>query len=131
MPGAGPSESRARRTLLNKARRVRNPEAVAAIVSALREAHGDNVARTFLAEGVSLAALMDAVFSLPIKNSEAVRTIARALESGDFVISPDIGPLWHVKYVYSQPGSMTVVDMVVLTPDKTFASTEISLRLRA
>ena len=109
---------------------MKNPEAVAAIVSALRHAHGDNVARAFLADGVSLAALMDAVFSLPIKNSEAVRTIARALESGDFVISPDVGPLWHIKYVYSQPGSMTVVDMVVLTPDKAFASSEISLRLR-
>ncbi|WP_236000002.1 hypothetical protein [Bradyrhizobium uaiense] len=109
---------------------MKDPEAVAAIVSALRETHGDNVARAFLADGVTLAALVDAVFSLPIRNSVAVRAIARALESGDFVISPDIGPLWHVKYVYSHPSSMTVVDMVVLTPERTFASTEISLRLR-
>lgn len=110
---------------------MKDPEAVAAIMSALREAHGDNVARAFLADGVSLAALVDAVFSLPIKNSVAVRAIARAFESGDFVISPDIGPLWHVKYVYSHPGSMTVVDLVVLTPERTFTSTEISMRLRA
>ncbi|WP_338699923.1 hypothetical protein V5279_19045 [Bradyrhizobium sp. 26S5] len=109
---------------------MKDPEAVAPIVSALRAAHGDDVARAFLADGVSLAALVDAVFSLPIRNSVAVRAIARALESGDFVISPDVGPLWHVKYVYSQPGSMTVTDMVVLTPGRTFASTEISLRLR-
>jgi hypothetical protein len=114
----------------SKARRVNNPEAVAATVSALREAHGDNVARAFLADGVTLAALVDAVFSVPIKNSVAVRTIARALESGDFVISPDVGPLWHVRYVYSHPGSMTVVDIVVLTPERTFTSTEISLQLR-
>ena len=87
---------------------MKDPEAVVAIMSALREAHGDNVARAFLTDGVSLAALVDAVFSLPIRNSVAVRAIARALESGDFVISPDVGPLWHVKYVYSHPGSMTV-----------------------
>ncbi|WP_375780378.1 hypothetical protein ACE103_17020 [Bradyrhizobium sp. ma5] len=109
---------------------MKDPEAVAAIVSALREAHGDEVARIFLADGVTLAALVDAVLSLPIKNSAAVRAIARALESGDFTISPDIGPLWHVKYVYSHPGSMTVADMVVLTPERTFTSTEISLLLR-
>lgn len=108
---------------------MKDPEAVAAIVSALRQVHGDNIARALLADGVSLAALMDAVLTLRIRNSDAVRMIARALESGDFAISPDFGPLWHVKYVYSKPGSMTVVDMMVLTSDATFASTDITLRL--
>jgi hypothetical protein len=110
---------------------VKDPNAVAAIVSALRRVHGDNVARMLLADGISLAALMDAVFSLPIANRDAVRLISKAIESSDFILSPDIGPLWHVKYLYDRPGSMTVVDMVVSTPEATFASTDISLRLRA
>ena len=109
---------------------MKDPESVAAIVSAFRQVHGDNIARAFLADGVSLAALMDTIFSLPIRNDTAVKMIARALESGDFVLSPDFGPLWHVSYLYERPGSMTVVDMVVSTPGATFASTDITLRLR-
>lgn len=108
---------------------LKDPQAVAAIVSTLRQVHGDNVARVLLADGVSLAALMDAAFSLPMSNKEAVRMVARAFESGDFVVTPDVGPLWHVKYVYDRPRSMTVTDMVVLTPDRTLRSTEITLRL--
>jgi len=56
--------------------------------------------------------------------------IARALESRDFVVAPDVGSPRHIKYLYDRPGSMTVVDMLVLTPEKTFTSTEISLRLK-
>lgn len=113
----------------NRLGRVRDPEAVAVVISALRQVHGDAIARALLADGMSLAVLMDAVFSLSMRNSEAVRMIARALDSRDFVVSPDVGSLWHVKYLYDRPGSMTVVDMLVLTPEKTFMSTEISLRL--
>ena len=83
-----------------------------------------------LADGISLAALMDAVFSLPTPNRDAVRMIARALESGDFILEPALGSLWHLKYVYERPGSMTVVDMTLSTPDATFASTDVRLRLR-
>ncbi|OAF16550.1 hypothetical protein AYJ54_05180 [Bradyrhizobium centrolobii] len=109
---------------------LKDPDAVAAIVSTLRRVRGDNVARALLAERVSLAALIDAAFSLPISNSDAVRMIARALDSGDFSFTPDIGPLWHVRYIYEdRRASMRVVDMEILTPDRTFASTDISMRL--
>ncbi|KRR07915.1 hypothetical protein CQ12_25275 [Bradyrhizobium jicamae] len=109
---------------------LKDPDAVAAIVSTLRRVHGDNIARVLLADGVSLAALIDAAFSLPIRNSDAVRMIARALDSGDFSFTPDIRPLWRVRYIYEdRPASMRVLDMEILTPDRTFASTEISLRL--
>ncbi|WP_408918073.1 hypothetical protein [Bradyrhizobium arachidis] len=109
---------------------MKDPAAVAAIVSILRRVHGDDIARALLADGVRLAALIDAAFSLPISNSDAVRMIARALESGDFRFTPDIGPLWHVRYIYeNRRASMRVVDMEMLTPDRAFASTDISLRL--
>lgn len=109
---------------------LKDPYAVAVIASTLRRAHGDNVARAFLTQGMSLAALISAAFSLPISNSEAVRMIARALESGDFRLTPDLGRLWHVRYIYEdQRASMRVLDMEISTPDRTFASTEISLRL--
>jgi hypothetical protein len=107
----------------------KNPEAVAAIVSALRHVHGDDIAHVLLSDGVSLAVIIDAVLSLPIANYKAARIVANAIESGDFILTPDLGPLWHVRYLYDRPGSMTIVDMVMLTPERTFASTEISLRL--
>ncbi len=109
---------------------LKDPDAVAAIVSILRRVHGENIARALLADGVSLAALIDAAFSLPISNSDAIRVIARALDSGDFSFTPDIGPLWRVRYIYEdRRASMRVVDMEMSTPYRTFASTEISLRL--
>ncbi|MGL3104734.1 hypothetical protein [Bradyrhizobium sp. BR 1432] len=108
----------------------KDPYAVAVIVSTLRRVHGDNIARALLTQGMSLAALIDATFSLRISNSEAVRMIAAALELGDFIFTPDIGPIWHVRYVYeNQRASMRVVDMEMSTPHGIFASTEISLRL--
>ncbi len=107
---------------------LKDPDAIAAIVSALRRIHGDDAARAMLADGVTLAALIDAMFSQPIANRDAVRLITRAL--GDFAVTPDIGPLWHLRYVYEdRRASLDVVDMEIATPDRTFASTEISLRL--
>ncbi|UPJ54423.1 hypothetical protein IVB30_33135 [Bradyrhizobium sp. 200] len=109
---------------------LNDPAAVAAIVSTLRRVHGDNIAQTLLADGVSLAVLIDAAFSLPVSNSDAVRMIARALDSGDFSVTPELGPLWRVRYIYEdRRASMHVVDMEVLTPGRTFASIEISLLL--
>lgn len=109
---------------------LKDPDAVAAIVSTLRRVHGDNIARTLLADGMSLAVLIDAAFSLPISNSDAVRMIARALDSGDFRFTPDIGPLWRVRYIYEDRcASMCVVDMEMSTPNRIFASTKISLQL--
>jgi hypothetical protein len=79
-------------------------------------------------EGVTLATVIKATFSAPLSHREAVRLIADSFE--DFVVSPDLGPLWHVKYVYEdRPGSFRVTDMVIATPSGTFASTEITLRL--
>ncbi|MCA6111550.1 hypothetical protein [Bradyrhizobium cenepequi] len=111
---------------------LKDPDAVAAIVSTLRRVHGDNIARALLKDGVSLAALIDAAFRLPISNGNAVRMIGRALRSGDFSFTPDMGPLWHVRYIYEdRRASMRVVDMEMSTPDRTFSSAEISLRLSA
>ena len=108
---------------------LRDPHAVAAIVSALRSAHGDDVARTMLTEGVSLAIVIDAALSLAIKNRDAVRMIVRALESGDFIFTPDTGPVWNLKYFYARPASLDVIDMAIATPNGTMASTAIRLRL--
>jgi hypothetical protein len=50
--------------------------------------------------------------------------------SGDFIITPDFGPVWHFKYYYDRPKSLHVVDIDVLTLDHgTIASTDIRLRL--
>jgi hypothetical protein len=45
---------------------LKNPDAIAALVSVLRLVHGDEVARTMLQEGMSLATLMETMFSEPI-----------------------------------------------------------------
>ncbi|WP_456671302.1 hypothetical protein [Bradyrhizobium sp. Lot11] len=77
-----------------------------------------------------MAALIDAAFSLPMSNGNAVRMIGKALDSGDFSFTPDLGPLWRVRYIYEdRRASMRVVDMEISTSGRTFASTEISLRL--
>ncbi|MDA9436588.1 hypothetical protein [Bradyrhizobium sp. CCBAU 51627] len=107
---------------------LKNPEAVAAIVSALRHVHGDDIARLMLIEGMSLANLLDAMFSAPLTHREAVRAITDGLD--DFVITPDLGLMWHLKYIYGdEPGSLHVVDMEIATPDGTLASRDVWLRL--
>lgn|GEM_PF-5476526 len=78
---------------------------------------------------MTLAALLDAVFASPMKNRDAVKVIARALASGDFIFTPDIGSLWHLKCIYARPGSLDVVDMAIATPNGMIASTAIRLRL--
>ncbi|MGM4877801.1 hypothetical protein CT676_40965 [Bradyrhizobium sp. MOS001] len=107
---------------------LKNPEAIAVIVTALRLVHGDEAARAMLVEGMTLAALIDAMFSAPIARRDAVRNITNALN--DFAISPDVGPVWHLKYLYdNQPGSLTIVDMAIATPTGTLSSVETTLRL--
>ncbi|MBB4361288.1 MULTISPECIES: hypothetical protein [unclassified Bradyrhizobium] len=107
---------------------LKNPDAVAAIVSALRHVYGDEVARLMLVEGMSLADLIDAMFSAPLTHREAVRDITDGLD--DFVISPDLGPMWHLRYIYGdEPGSLHVVDMEIATPNGTLASRDVWLRL--
>ncbi|AWM04838.1 hypothetical protein [Bradyrhizobium amphicarpaeae] len=107
---------------------LKNPDAVAAIVTALRHVYGDEIARLMLVEGMSLADLIDAMFSAPLTHREAVRDITDGLD--DFVISPDLGLMWHLRYVYSdEPGSLHVVDMEIATPNGTLASRDVWLRL--
>lgn len=107
---------------------LKNPDAVAVIVAALRDVYGDEVARLMLVEGMSLANLIDAVFSAPMTHREAVRAITDGLE--DFVISPDLGGMWHLKYIYGdKPVSLHVVDMAIATPNGVLSSRDVWLRL--
>jgi hypothetical protein len=110
---------------------MRDPETVAAIVSALRQVHGDNIARILLNDGLSLAALIDALLHAPLKNPDAIKLITRALSCGDFIVTPDFsGSPSHLKYVYDLPKSLHVVDVAVATLDYgMLASTDIRLRL--
>ena len=109
---------------------MRDPNTVAGIVSALRRVHGDDIARVMLNEGLSLAALIDAVLRSPLKNHDAVKLITRALNSGDFIVTPDFGSVSHLKYFFDRPKSLHVVDIAVLTLDRgTIASTDIRMRL--
>jgi hypothetical protein len=47
-----------------------------------------------LNDGLSLAALLDALLRSPLKNNDAVKLITHALSSGDFIFTPDFGPVW-------------------------------------
>jgi hypothetical protein len=106
---------------------LNDPKAVTAIVTALRQVHGDDAARTMLAGGMSLASLLAALLAAPMSNRDAVRLITRSL--GDFVIMPDLGQAWHLKHVYARPGSFDVVDVTIATPDRMMGSEEVILRL--
>ncbi len=109
---------------------MRDPNTVAVIVNALRQVHGDDPARVMLNDGLSLAALVDALLRSSMKNREAVKLITRALSSGDFIVTPDFGSPSHLKYYYDPPKSLHVVDIAVVTLDHgTIASTDICLRL--
>jgi hypothetical protein len=110
---------------------MRDPETVAGIVSALRQVHGDGVARLLLNDGLSLAALIDALLRAPLRNSDAVKLIKGALSSGDFTVTPDVSSSpSHLRYVYDPPKSLHVVDVNLITLDYgTLASTDIHLRL--
>lgn len=107
---------------------LKNPDAIASVVSALRLVYGDGAARTMLLEGMSLATLKDTMFSAPIAHRDAVRYIANALD--DFAIAPELGPVWHLRYLYDdQPGSFRVIDMEIATPAGTLSSNDLWLRL--
>ena len=109
---------------------MRDPHTVAAIVQALKYAHGDDIARAMLANGTTLAALIDALLRSPLTNRDAVRLMTRALQTNDFIVTPDFSPVWHIKYVYDRPKSLNVVDLAVITMDRgIFASTDIRLLL--
>jgi hypothetical protein len=112
--------------------RMRDPSAVATIVGALRQVHGDDLARVMLQDGMTLAVLIDALLHAPLSNHDAAKLMNTALQSGDFDITPDFTSVMsHLKYVYDSKRSFKMVDIVMLTKDRSFASTEIRLRLRA
>ena len=111
---------------------MRDPSTVAAVVSVLRQVYGDDLARMMLNDGLSLAVLIDALLRSSMKNRDAVRLITGALSSGDFIVTPDLGSIWHLKYFYDPPKSLRVLDVAVLTPDRgTIASPDIHLRLQS
>jgi hypothetical protein len=109
---------------------LREPNTVAAIIDALRQVHGDALARLMLIEGVTLADLICSLRQSPIKNREAVKLITDTLVSGDFIVEPEIAAVSHLAYIYDPPKSLHVVDVAIETPDGTIPSTEIRLRLR-
>nr|WP_249808480.1 hypothetical protein [Bradyrhizobium sp. 87] len=106
---------------------LKNPDAIAIIVTALRLTHGDEAARAMLVGGMSLTALIEAMFSAPVGRRDAVHNITSALD--DFAISPELGPVWHLCYVYENHGSFRVVDMEIATPTGTLSSKDVWLRL--
>ena len=54
---------------------MRDANTVAAIVNALRQVHGDDLARVMLNDGFSLAILIDVLLRSPLKNRDAVKLI--------------------------------------------------------
>jgi len=101
---------------------LKNPDAIAAIVTALRLTQGDQPARTMLVGSMSLAAR----FSAPVERRDAVGYVASALD--DFANSPGLGPVWHLRYAHESHGSFRVVDLEI-APTGTLSSKDIWLRL--
>ncbi|WP_247489177.1 MULTISPECIES: hypothetical protein [unclassified Bradyrhizobium] len=69
---------------------LKNPDAIAAVVTALRLTYGDETARAMLVGSMSLAALIETMFSASVERRDAVRYVASALD--DLAISPEPGP---------------------------------------
>ena len=110
---------------------MRDPHAVSSIVGALRQVHGDDLARVMLQDGMTLAVLIDTLLHTPLSNHDAAKLMNAALQSGDFDVTPDFTHgMSHLKYVYDSRRSLQMVDIVMLTRERSFASTEIRLRLR-
>lgn len=111
---------------------LNDPDTVAAIVRALRHVHGDDSARYMLTNGTTLAALLDGLLHAPLKNTDVLKLISRALRSGDFVVTPELGSPSHLTYIYERPGSLRVVDVAIVTMDHgTVSSSDIRIRLHS
>lgn len=111
---------------------MHDPHAVAVIVGALRRVHGDETARLMLRDGMTLEALIDALLRAALSDRDTARLMRTALQSGDFDVVPDFATyLSHLKFIYDSPRSFRVRDIVMLTEQRAFASSEIELRLRA
>jgi hypothetical protein len=111
---------------------MRDPSMVAAVAGVLRQAHGDDLARMMLNDGFSLAVLIDALLRSSMKNRDAVRLLTEVLSSGDFIVTPNLGSTWHLKYFYDSPKSLRVLDVAVMTLHRgTIDSPDIHLRLQS
>lgn len=100
-----------------------------AIFHSLRELHGPDTARVMVTDGLSLAVLFDALVHALPNNRDVVRLVTRVLQDDAFVVSPDLGPVWHLKYFYDEAVPLNVVDIAILTMDRgTLASTDVRFR---
>ena len=63
---------------------MHDPHAVAAIVDALRHAHGD-AARLMLEDGMTLEALIDALLRAPLSNRDAARQMTARLDDPELI----------------------------------------------
>ena len=77
---------------------MRDPRAVAAIVGALRHAHGDDVARAMLQNGMSLAVLIDALLAQLSNNHDAAKLMSVARNRVTLTLL-DFKAMSHIKYV--------------------------------
>ena len=64
---------------------MHDPHAVAAIVHALRHAHGDAAARLMLEDGMTLEALIDALLRAPLSNRDAARLMTARLDDPELI----------------------------------------------
>jgi hypothetical protein len=76
---------------------MHDSRAVVAIIGALRQVHGDDTARLMLQDGMTLEALIDALLCAPLSNRDSARLTRAALESGDFVTTPDFTIFAHTE----------------------------------
>src|SRR5262245_36176155 len=100
---------------------MRDPHAVATIVEAMRQSHGDDHTRLLL-RGMSAEALIGALLHAQLSERDVARLITVALESGDFEVWPDFTTRpSHLKFIYDPLNSLRVVDIVMLTESETFS----------
>jgi len=110
---------------------LNNPDTVAEIVRTLRQVHGDDIARVMLTEGTTLASVIDALLQTSIDNRRVAKIVTTSLHCGDFIVTPDISGPAHIRYIYDPPSSLQFVDMVIVLPEMTLASTDVRLRLKS
>lgn len=113
------------------AQQISAPSVSDSVFSSLSEVHGAETARVMVANGLSLAVLFDALRARP-SNREAVRLATKVLLDEAFVVSPDLGPVWHIKYIYDGAFPLQVVDIAILTMDRgLISSTAVRVRMAA
>lgn len=108
---------------------ISTADATSAIFRSLSEVHGPDTARVMVTRGLSLAVLFDALLRSRPNNRDVVRLVTKVLQDDAFALSPDLGPVWHLKYFYDDSIPLNVVDIAILTMDRgTLASTDVRFR---